>query len=383
MIRFAAIALAVLIAGCASNGTRHQEPASLIDLDTLPMRGEVVWDVDTGNGSGNQVTGLQLAIDGRRIYVANRDGVVVALDLESGEQLWSRDTGLKLISGPTYVDGKLLLGTSDGEVVALSTDGGKQIWLTEVSSVVLSAPAAAHGTVVARTLDGNLVALQLSDGERIWTVARTVPTLTLRGTSSPVIVGDTVYAGMDNGTLLALDLDNGEQRWQTPVAVPSGRSELERIVDLDAAPLALEQQIFVGSAGGQVAAVSQATGRIRWNQEVAVRTGFTFDRNHVFTTDLAGGVWGFDRITGAVLWHQEALAYRKLTAPVMYQGYVMAGDYQGYVHWLVPEDGSVIGRVEAMDEPIRATPVVVGDRVLVLGVDGTVAAITAARAGSE
>lgn len=383
MTRAALLIAMLFLAGCASDGAIHHEPATLPDLDTLPMHGEVIWDVDTGDGAGDQVTGFQLAIDGRNVYVANRDGVVTALKIKTGEEVWSRDTGLRLISGPTYIDDKLLLGTRDGAVVALSAKDGKQLWLTRVSSVVLSAPAAGSGTVVVRTLDGNLMALRLSDGELLWTVSRTVPTLTLRGTASPVIVGDAVYAGMDNGKLLALDLSNGEQRWQTAIAVPSGRSELERIVDLDAPLLVLGPQIFVASAGGQVAAVSRATGRIRWNQEVAVRTGITFDRNQVFITDMVGGVWSFDRVTGAVLWHQEALAYRQLSAPVMYRGYVMIGDYEGYLHWLVPEDGSVIGRVDAVDGPIRATPVVVGDRVLVLGVDGTVAAVTARQSDSE
>lgn len=378
----ASIATIVLLVGCASNGVSHQ-PAPLTDLDELPMHGTILWDTDTGEGAGDLVTGFQLAIDGRKVYVAHPDGVVTALKIKNGEQVWSTDTGLPLISGPTYADGRLLLGTREGEVVALSAEDGSVLWRTQVSSVVLAAPAVGNGMVVAGTLAGNLVALALADGERLWTVSRNVPTLTIRGASSPVIANGIVYVGMDNGKLLALDLSSGKQLWQTRIAVPSGRSELERIVDIDAELLVLGSQIYAGSAAGQVAAVTRASGRIRWNQDVATRTGFTFDRDQLFTTDLDGGVWSFDRVTGAVLWHQEALAYRELTAPVMYRGYVTVGGSEGYVRWLVPEDGSVIGGVDALDAPIDAAPVVVGERILVLGTDGTVAAVTAVRADSE
>lgn len=377
----ASIAVVLLLVGCASDGSRPQ-PKPLQDLSDLPMRGKILWEVDTGDGSGDQVTGFQLAIDGRNVYVANPEGVVTALRIKNGVYVWSRETNLHLISGPTYAHGMLFLGTREGQVVALSAKDGSTVWQAEVSSVVLAAPAVGNGTVVVHTLDGNLVAFDLTTGERRWTVSRSVPTLTLRGISSPVIRDGVVYAGMDNGKLLALDLSNGEQLWQTRIAIPSGRSELERIVDIDADPLVLQSQVFAGSVGGEVAAVSRESGRVRWKHDIAVRTGLTFDRNQVFTTDVNGGVWSFDRVSGAVLWHQTALAYRELTAPVMYRGYVTVGDFQGYLHWLVPEDGTVIGRVYVVDAPIRATPVVVGERILVLGTNGTVAAVTAYRPGS-
>lgn len=379
----APLILALVATGCASGGQPRPDPSPLPELSNTTMRGEIAWDADGGVGAGDRVTGFQLAVDGRNVYTANRDGVVTALKLDNGDEVWRKDTGLRLMSGPSVAEGMLLVGTRDGKVVALSAEDGSERWRAQVSGEVLSAPAIGNGSVVVRTLDGQLIAFDLDGGERRWTVSRNVPTLTLRGTSSPVILGDTVVAGLDNGEVLALDLSNGEQEWQQRVAVPSGRSELERVVDIDAALLPVESRIYAASAGGQVASLSQSSGRVHWKREVAVRTGLTFDPNQVFATDMDGGVWSFDRSSGAALWHQEALAYRELSAPVMYRGYVTVADLEGYLHWMVPEDGSVIGRVYAVDAPVRATPVVVGEHILVLGTDGTVAAVKGVRPESE
>lgn len=379
----ATIAMIVLLAGCASDDAIQHQPAPLVDADKLPVYGDVVWDVDVGEGSGTRVTGFQLAVDGRHVYVAGPEGVVTSLKLKNGETAWSRETGLQLISGPAYASGQLLLGTRDGQLVALSAKDGHKLWQQQLSSIVLAAPAIGRGTVVVHTLDGNLAAFNLKTGQRIWTLSRSVPTLTIRGLSRPVIRDGVVYAGLDNGKVLALDLSNGEMLWQKRIGVPSGRSDLERIVDIDASLLVLDSRIYAGSMGGKVSALSRSNGRIVWKQDIVTHSGFTFDRNQIFTTGISGGVWSLGRLAGAVRWHQEVLAYRRLTKPVMYRGYVMVGDYQGYLHLLSSESGELIGRIEAMDEPILASPVVVGERIIVLGADGTVAAVKAIRPESE
>lgn len=372
---FVALLMSGLLLTACGGTANVREPTPLSPIASAAYRVDELWQTDAGEGAGEYVSGFVPAVTENRVYIANRDGYVVALDLASGGKLWRSRTGERLIAGPTVAGDHLLLGTRDGEVVALSTATGEREWTTSLSSEVIAPPAAGDDLAVVRTLDGRLVALSLATGARRWSVERNVPTLTLRGTSAPVIDGDTVYAGLDNGQVLALELATGEERWSQSVAFPSGRSELERIVDIDADPLVLGNELYAVSAGGQLASLSLTSGRVRWKQPVASETALAYDERHIYTTDRDSVVWAVNRLTGGKSWQQEALRYRDASGPAVFEGDLVVGDYEGYVHWLSADDGSVIARGQPFDEPIRTAPVVAGDRVIVLGAYGEVAAL--------
>src|SRR5699024_5547081 len=135
----------------------------------------------------------------------------------------------------------------DGHLLALDSTDGEQLWSTRVASEVIASPAAGNGIAVVHTVDGRLVAYKLADGDRLWTVDRSVPSLTMRGASQPLLRGDRVYAGLDNGHVVALDLANGRMLWQQTVAVPDGATELQRMVDIDAKPLISGNQLLAVS----------------------------------------------------------------------------------------------------------------------------------------
>lgn len=351
------------------------EPTPLTELNAPAYRMETVWKTGTGEGAGDYVSGFEPAVADGRLYVGNRDGYVMALNVDNGKRIWRSRTGERLISGPALAGGLLLLGTRDGKVVALSARSGEREWTTELSSEVISAPAVNDDLAIVRTLDGRLVSLDLSTGKRRWSIERKVPTLTLRGTSSPVIVGNTVYAGLDNGKLLALDVDTGEERWSQAIAFPSGRSELERIVDIDAEPLIVDNELYAISAGGQLASLATTSGRVRWRHPVASENALTHDERNVYATDRDSVLWAINLLSGGENWQSDVLKYRKVSGPAMYEGDLVVGDYDGYVHWLSADDGSVIARGRPFKQAIRTQPLVVGNRVIVVGAYGDVAAL--------
>lgn len=375
------LAVAGLLLSACGGGANISEPTPLTDIEAPAYRMQTLWRTNGGDGAGEFVSGFQPAVADGRVFVANRDGYVMAIDLESGRRIWRARTGDRLIAGPTAASGTLLMGTRDGQVVALSADSGEREWTAELSSEVIAAPAARDGLVVARALDGRIVALDLATGDRRWTIEHTVPTLTMRGISPARIVGNTVYAGLENGKVVALDKRTGETRWEQTVAVPSGRSELERIVDIDAAPLIVGNELYAASVGNVLASLSLTGGRVRWTQQVGSATGLAHDDSRIFTTDMDGVTWALNRLTGDKTWQQDALKYRQPSAPVLYEGDVLVGDYDGYLHWLAADDGTIIARGHPLGEAIRARPVVVNDRIIVLGAGGDVAAVRLRAAG--
>jgi outer membrane protein assembly factor BamB len=309
-------------------------------------------------------------VAGERVFVADRSGIVRAYALEKGKQLWQSKTRVAISAGPGVGDDLVVVGSSDADLIALDAETGQQRWRTSVSSEVLSVPQIYRGIVVVQTVDGNLAGLDAASGERLWIQGRTVPVLTLRGTSTALVEGGAVIAGFANGKMTALDIRSGAPVWEAVVAVPSGRSELQRMVDVDANPVVRDGVLYVASFQGQMAAVGLQNGRVLWNRDMSAYAGIAVDSGQVYVSDENSEVWALDRDSGASLWKQGALRRRALTGPTVAGGYVAVGDFAGYVHLLSRLDGSIAGREKVDGKGILASPVALGDRLLVLGAGG-------------
>ncbi|NNC22741.1 outer membrane protein assembly factor BamB [Salinisphaera sp. USBA-960] len=370
------------LAACGGAPPLHQ-PKELQSLPNAGYRMEVVWSADIGRGLGQSVTGLQPTVSNERVYVAGADGRVSALETATGKTTWSTETEKPLIAGPAVGNGILVVTTGDGGLQALAADTGEMLWHLSFSSEIIASPAIAEQTVVVRTLDGHVVAIDAETGNRKWTVQRSEPKLTMRGTSSPVIRGNTVYVGMDSGKVLALGLATGEKRWSQAVEMPTGQSQLARIVDVDADPVVRDNVIYAVSVGRQLIAMSRSGGNIRWRHETSSSQGMVVDSSSIYVVNSSSHVLALSRSGGANRWQNETLAYRKLSAPEVYRGGVLVGDYEGYLHWLSTDNGKELARGQPVGEAIRAAPIVVGNKALVLGSDGTLAAVKFVAAGGD
>src|SRR5690606_32459525 len=175
--------------------------------------------------------------------------------------------------GPEAASGVVVLGSSDGDVIALEAADGAERWRKTVGSEVLASPLVVNDLVVVRTVNGRLEALSITDGASRWSVDESVPRLTLRGTAAPVLAGGRIIAGFDNGKVLAVDPRNGEVLWDSIVSAPSGRTELERLVDIDAPARAPGSDVFVGGFQGRMAMPALASGQTGLGRERATHRG--------------------------------------------------------------------------------------------------------------
>ena len=370
---FLLILLALLLQACDLGPVR--EPAELTKIEAPALKPRVRWDASPGNGGDELHTRLRLAVEPDVLVTADIGGDVFALDPKDGHRLWRAKTGARIVAGPSVSGALVLVGTLDAEVIALKRADGSPVWRVPVSSEVMAPPVSDGRVVVARCGDGKVFGLSADTGARVWNFDRAVPPLTLRGLSSPLISGGVAYVGLDNGRLAALRLETGEVLWEEVVAAPAGRSELERIVDVDADPLITGDGIFAVSFGGELAAVGLAEGRVAWRRPIKSYSGVAMSGNVLVVTDEDGIVWALDAQTGASAWKQEALKYRKLSAPIAVGDYVAVADFEGYVHWLSPQDGRIVARVRAVDDPVSATMVEHEGLLYVLGDDGDIAAV--------
>ncbi len=362
------------ITGLFGGEDNAEPPAPLLPLSSsIPV--DTLWRTKVGVGSHGQRVNLKPAVADDRLYVADRKGRVSALDVASGKRIWQIKTKAAISGGPGVGEGLVLLGTSDAEVIALDQESGDEAWRARVSSEVLAVPKATDNVVVVRTADGKIVGLDAESGERIWFHDRSVPVLTLRGTGSPVVDAGRVIGGFASGKLVALDIHDGKKLWEASVAISRGRSELARLVDIDADPVIRQGVVYVASFQGNVAAVSEDSGVVLWRRDLSSYAGLAADEGQVYVTDDESHLWALDARTGASLWKQDKLHARAATAPVVYGDFVVVGDLEGYLHWMSREDGRLEARTRLDDEPISSPPRVVGDVLYVYDDAGVLAAM--------
>ncbi len=335
---------------------------------------EKLWSVDTGDGSGEQLLRLTPVVNADRVYTATRDGHLLAYTLKDGEEIWDIETGQQITAGPGVGADYILAGTRNAEVIAHNSKDGKHVWTTKLSGEVLSVPEIRKGVAMIRTSDGRVTALNLEDGKKLWDFKTAEPSLTLRGTSKPVITSDSVISGFDNGQLVSLALENGSQQWRHRVAVPRGRTELERLVDLDADPIVYDGFIYAAAFHANVAAIRLQDGQLLWQRELSSHAGMSVKATQLLITDDSSQVWALDNRNGASLWRQDKLQYRSLTGPVLFADYVVVGDFEGYLHWLNRDDGKLVARMRANTKGFLVKPVVSDDMLISLGKDGELTA---------
>ncbi len=371
------MAAAVLIGGCASAGRDTSEPPA----DLVPIQAEVdvrrLWTARVGSGSERLRLPLRPDSDGVHIFAAAHDGQVSAFEIETGRRAWNVRTDLPLSAGPSYDGGLLALGSTDGYLILLEAQTGEERWRQQVGSEVMATPVISGNSVLLRTVDGRLRAFATASGNLIWTVEQSAPILTLRGNAPPRIAGNRVIAGFSNGRVGAYSLANGDTIWEAQVAVPSGRNELERLVDVGAALQVVGSDAFAVAYNGRLVALDVDTGDLLWApQQLSSFAGLGADWNNVYVTDAVGTIHAIDQRNGASLWQQDALRLRDVTAPVRFGDVLVAGDLEGWVHVLDPGDGRFLARVRGASGRVTGPPLVVGERLFVQTESGRLAAFT-------
>jgi outer membrane protein assembly factor BamB len=369
-----AAAMLALVA-CSSKDKKVDEPAKLLDIKNPTVRIQKLWGASVGGGGKKQRLGLGLGVADNRLFAAGRDGEVAAFDLKTGKPIWHVKTGLDLAGGTGVGAGLVVVGSLDGHVVALSSDNGAQKWRVDVKGEVLSSPAVAANAVIVRTVDGKLRALALDDGKERWSAEQQIPKLTLRGTAAPVIAHDMAISGFDNGRVLAVSIADGATVWDSPVSPSHGRTELERLNDIDAAVKVVGDNVFVAGFQGRAAMLALDSGQIWWTRDVSSYRGVDVDDDQMYIATSLGEVVAMKRTSGVEVWRDASLKNRGLSAPAVVGDYVAVADLDGYVHFFDRATGVIAGRVKTSGDRVTNAPLAVDGILYVISDKGDLTAL--------
>jgi outer membrane protein assembly factor BamB len=378
-----ALATLLLLNGCSwikswGDDDDPDAPAKLVDF-TPTLKVGKAWSTNIGKGLDKTGRQIRPAYSSGSLYAADYKGLLSAIDAGNGKKQWEIKTELPFTGGPGVSDNLLMMGTENGEVFAFDASTGTQLWSATVTSEVLAAPAESDGIVVVRCIDGRVFGLDADTGQRLWVYDHSVPLLTLRGNAPLVLRAGVVYVGYDGGQVVALKLDDGIKMWEQTLVTAEGRTELERLSDIDGQLVFIASDLLVSSYKKRLASLAADSGRLLWFKDISSATGVSVDRINLTLSDKDGNLWLLDRRNGAEFWKQDQLLNRGLTRPVFYGSFIAVGDAEGYLHWINIVDGQFAAREKVGGNGFAGPPLVVGNTLYVMTKKGD---ITAFRAGA-
>lgn len=371
----AALLLASMLVGC-TNEPPPVPPASLkaTSAEISPLR---IWRSNVGEAGRGR---FEPMVADDQVIAANRRGKITSFSADNGMRRWTSELDVRLTSGISGDDGQIYVGDIDGVLHALDDQTGETLWTAPGSSEILVPASAGFGSLIVRSTDGRVVSLDPATGDVLWTVSNTPPALTLNGYSRPLVLESGVLLGLDDGRLLALDVDNGKPFWESVISVPSGRSEIERLVDIDADIVVDTDGIYLANYQGKAARLEPSQGQIVWSVPFSAGSGIGVRNEDLIVIDDQDGVHKLDKGTGQIIWSNEEMPGRRLSPPAFTKaGDIVVGDTEGYIHVIDIDTGSIIGRARLSDEAIIARPVATEDAMFVQTTDGVVGAYRFAR----
>jgi outer membrane protein assembly factor BamB len=363
----AVFAALLVMAGCSK------------DKDVEPPAKEL-WGDKVGGGK-KQVKlrlGLGPAYDDGLVFAASDQGELAAVNLETGHQVWVKKfKKMQLSAGPGAGSGLVIVGSTKGWVIALEAASGKERWRVRINSELLSAPAISDKIVVMRSVDGRLHGFDAVSGKELWSVEQQVPRLSLRGTAIPVIAKEIAVSGFDNGKVMAVSLATGDTVWDTALATPHGRTELDRLVDVDSAVSIIGDNVFATGFQGRTAMIALDSGQIWWAHDMSSYRGLAADEENLYVTESDGSVVALRQRDGSEIWRNDKLKRRGLSTPAVTNTAIAVADYQGYLHWLDKQTGELVARERIAKFRVSNPPIAIKDTVVVLTDSGKLAAYRA------
>ena len=358
------------------NKTTKLKPSKLTRKFKPKIDVNILWRKKIGNGVGLSDLKMGPSINNQLLYVSDYTGSIFVVELQSGKRVWSlRDRNTEYTSSPGIGDRLVLVGTGNGRVIARAKDSGTLKWVARLPSEVLSRPLETERQVIARSNDGSVYALDKNTGQEIWNFQKTAPKLSVRGNSNPLLVDDSVVIGWDDGRMTALDLEVGKTIWNATVAVPTGQTDLERMVDIDGNPVLDGADIYVSSYSSGVTSVSSLDGKINWTREISSSFSPAVGREHVYVIDDKSVIWAFDKTTGNSVWRKDEFERRRISPPVIYKNFLVIGDFDGYTHWLDIKSGVQVYRKKIANQAISVHGVTDEAIIVLISDDGKAIAL--------
>ena len=348
-----------IISSCSSmDGLRFWksdeiDPDEPKDLVAFSNQKNIVIEWKNSFKGENEIGNFLPDFSAQNLFFSDASGNVSSINASTGDRNWSIELNF-LASGTSAGFGLVVVSDIDGNVIAVDQNDGSKLWSTNVKGEVLSKVAIDAKVVVVKTGSGELLGLDKENGEILWSYRSKLPLLTVRGSSSPVIVDDLVYVSFDNGRLGVFELNSGFQVWDGAISYVKGVSELENLIDSDSSPVVDGGLIYTTNYQGNLNIFDTAQKRSVWSYETSSFYSPIVSRGMLTIVEANSGLRSFALKTLQESWTNDDYINRDLSNAVSYKGSLVVGDFEGYVHVIDTLNGKTIGRKKISRKPIKS-----------------------------
>lgn len=351
------LSIAVAVLSCAMSGCSFLNKSKVEEVKPNPLP-RLTQSTDLALVGSFKVSAtdeadplrLRMKSDQGNLFFLDPKGTVSAY--QGKQRLWEKQVSKTgLTSGVEAAEGVVIVGNKKGQLFVLDGATGAEKWTAQLSGALISTALVHAGRVVVVANDGTVFGYELESGQQVWTYKLPNEQLSLRGQASPVPVDPrTVVIASANAYIYAIDAVTGTLRMQRPVAVSDGRSDIQRLIDVDGDPVAAGQFLVTTSYQGQVTVTDMASQRVVWSQDSSSLTRPEVSGRQVFVAQADGKIVSYDLLNGTKLWENEQLLNRNLSNPVLLGDHLVVGDLDGVLHLIDPTSGTLVGRSKSTGE---------------------------------
>jgi outer membrane protein assembly factor BamB len=342
----------------------------------------LAWQAEIGRGSSDsaQMLARPVVADGR-IYTMDAEATITAFDAQGGRQLWRLEPedidaeGGLLGGGLAYDGGWLFVSLSSGKVLALNAESGEEIWRQDLTLPLRAAPTVAGGKVLLVTADNQLYALDGQTGRPLWRHAGFVEGAGLLGGPSPAVDGGVVVVPYSSAEVFGLLLDNGRPLWSDTVQRPRRTEALAQITDIDALPVIDGERAYIASYGGQMAAIDLRQGFRAWDVDLASTETPWFAGDFIYVLTSRSEIVCLLAGNGRIRWVSPLPRLTDpddpTSTPIIWTGPVLVGDRllvagsNQEALTVSPYNGEILGRID-LPGPVSISPVVANGTIFLL-----------------
>ena len=220
------------------------------------------------------------------LYVVSSNGILKAIDMETGEEEWDLDLESPSNSSPIVHKNRLYVGCEDG-LKAVNINTHKVVWDYECDNVA-STPFFHDDIVYFGSDDGHLYGLN-TDGK-----VKFDKKLGDEVKSSPIVVDDTIYVGSTNSKFYSLDTDESKN-WDFTTGD-----------EILSSPSHVDDSVIFGSSDGNVYCLDDSNGDLIWKKDLSnkVLSSPTVDKHDksVYIGSDEGNITCLDIRDGTVKW---------------------------------------------------------------------------------
>ena len=342
LVILASSLIATGLISCAADNSPKPQPMPEIKNEVTLKQGWVQSRLNNSDAGSFAPT-----IYDNAIFTADFDGNIYKVDPSDGSMITQFSIDKKLSSGVGVSSSNIFVTTKDALLIAVDKGNGNIKWQAPLPTISLEAPQATNNIVVVRTNDAQVLAFDSSTGTPLWVYRKPIPPLTLRVQNSFFVIGnEVVAAGLPGGKLALINLVSGSPIWENYVAIPEGATDLDKLTDIGMRPVLDNKTLYVATYNGKLSCVDALSSNVIWQKKFSTTYGVVVDEQNVYAVSQDGVVYAFDKATGAQVWQNTTLQYRKLSTPALEGNGVLVVDNDGYVHMFNRNDGHEMARVD-------------------------------------